>query len=268
MQLAGAVIDLMDVQGSSVAVCLEEGWDTTATVCSVAQVCLDPHYRTIEGFRTLIEKEWLGFGHRFGHRSNLAANSQTTNFTPTFLQFLDIVHQIQKQFPLAFEFNEYYLKFLAYHSVSCRFRTFLLDCEFDRMECGITAVEDKRGSLTSHHKGVDTGSDDETIYPGGRLAGTNTGCNLGQSIFDYIEKQHARCPLFYNFMYTPNTENMVLRPVSHLPNLDIWQYYLEEELAHGPAYDLEVLQQDSQQEEEAEAADGVVKSNRKVVTQG
>ncbi|KAI4495975.1 hypothetical protein M0802_008190 [Mischocyttarus mexicanus] len=268
MQLSGAVIDLMDVQGSSVAVCLEDGWDTTATVCSVAQVCLDPHYRTIEGFRTLIEKEWLGFGHRFGHRSNLAANSQTTNFTPTFLQFLDIIHQIQKQFPLAFEFNDYYLRFLAYHSVSCRFRTFLLDCEFDRVECGIAAVEDKRGSLTSHHKGVDTGSDDETIYPGGRLVGTNTGCNLGQSIFDYIERQNARCPLFYNFMYSPNTEHYVLRPVSHLPNLDIWQYYLEEELAHGPAYDLEVLQQDSQQEEEAEAADGIVKSNRKVVTQG
>ena len=116
--------------------------------------------------------------------------------------------------------------------------------------------------------GVDTGSDDETVYPGGRLAGTNTGTNLGQSIFDYIEKQHTRCPLFFNFLYTPNTEHPILRPVSHLPCLEIWDYYLEEELAHGPAYDLEILQQDSQQEEESEAADGIVKSNRKVITQG
>ncbi|XP_011302109.1 myotubularin-related protein 13 isoform X1 [Fopius arisanus] len=270
MQLSGAVIDLMDVQGSSVAVCLEDGWDATTTVCSVAQVCLDPHYRTIDGFRTLIEKEWLGFGYRFSHRSNLSANSQVTNFTPTFLQFLDIIHQIQQQFPMAFEFNDYYLRFLAYHSVSCRFRTFLLDCEFDRVECGITAIEDKRGSLTSYHKGVDTGSDDEIVYPGGRLAtSNNSGSNLGQSIFDYIEKQHTRSALFYNFLYTPNSEHPVLRPVSHLPSLDIWQYYLEEELAHGPPYDLEVLQQDSQQEEEAEAADGIIeKSNRKIVTQG
>lgn len=60
--------------------------------------------------------------------------------------------QIHKQFPLAFEFNEYYLTFLAYHSVSCRFRTFLLDSELERVEFGIAAVEDKRGSLTSHHK--------------------------------------------------------------------------------------------------------------------
>lgn len=50
--------------------------------------------------------------------------------------------------------------------MSCRFRTFLLDCELERVECGITAAEDKRGSLTSYHKSVDTGSDDENIYPG------------------------------------------------------------------------------------------------------
>lgn len=68
MQLSGAVVDLLDLQGSSVAICLEEGWDITAQVSSVAQLCLDPHYRTIEGFRVLVEKEWIGFGHRFSHR--------------------------------------------------------------------------------------------------------------------------------------------------------------------------------------------------------
>lgn len=49
----------------------------------------------------------------------------------------------------------------------------------------------------------------------------------------------------------------------------MWQYYLDEELSHGPSYDLEIIQMDSQQEEEAEAADGIVnKSLRKVVTMG
>ena len=39
MQLAGAVADLIDVQGSSVMVCLENGWDATAQVCMCVGVC-------------------------------------------------------------------------------------------------------------------------------------------------------------------------------------------------------------------------------------
>ena len=50
IQLAGAVTDLMDIQGSSVMLCLEDGWDLTCQVSSLAQLCLDPYYRTIAGF--------------------------------------------------------------------------------------------------------------------------------------------------------------------------------------------------------------------------
>lgn len=41
------------------------------------------------------------------------------------------------------------------------------------------------------------------------FVGTSQGPNLGQSVFDYIEKQHMRSPIFYNFMYTPDNENLV-----------------------------------------------------------
>lgn len=134
LDAANKIVDFMDTHSRSVLLAIEDGWDLTPQITSVAQLCLDPYYRTFEGFRVLIEKEWLAFGHRFSHRSNHTITS--SGFAPVFLQFLDLVHQIHRQFPLSFEFNQYYIKFIAYHYVSCRFRTFLLDCEAERSELG------------------------------------------------------------------------------------------------------------------------------------
>lgn len=254
LQLSGAVVDLVDLQGSSVTLALEDGWDVTAQITSLAQLCLDPYYRTIEGFRVLIEKEWLAFGHRFAHRSNLKASSSSgAQFAPVFLQFLDAVHQIQAQFPLSFEFNDFYLRFLAYHSVSCRFRTFLFDCELEKFDLGIAKIEDKRGSLNSKHVVVETGTgSDDDIFPGGiRSSGVGaTKIGYSVSIFDYIDRQHAKYPTFYNFMYCGDQDQSVLRPQSSVAMLELWQYYIDEELAHGPPYDLELVCNDNHEDEE------------------
>ncbi|XP_069180963.1 myotubularin-related protein 13 isoform X5 [Procambarus clarkii] len=271
LQVSGAIVDLIDLLGASVMVLLEDGWDFTAQVTSIAQLCLDPYYRTIEGFRVLVEKEWLAFGHRFNHRSNLLQGSQASGFAPIFLQFLDAVHQIQRQFPLSFEFNEYYLRFLAYHYVSARFRTFLSDSELERAELGIMTEEDKRGSLSRHHKGLEATQDDD-IYPGGgRLGSPGSSGHLGQSVFDYIEKLSGRSTVFHNFLYMGDriSDSAVLRPVKEVSALQLWNYLLGEELRHGPSYDPEVRNLDRQQEEEAEAADGTITtSQRRIVMSG
>ena len=36
--------------------------DRTAQLVSLAQIILDPYFRTITGFEVLIEKDWLCFG--------------------------------------------------------------------------------------------------------------------------------------------------------------------------------------------------------------
>jgi myotubularin-related protein 3/4 len=63
-----------------------------------------------QGFRSLVEVEWLMFGHKFSQRNGHSANNNDINERcPVFLQWLDCVYQIQRQFPWAFEFNETFL---------------------------------------------------------------------------------------------------------------------------------------------------------------
>ncbi|EPX73050.1 myotubularin family phosphatidylinositol-3-phosphatase [Schizosaccharomyces octosporus yFS286] len=68
--LQGAVLIIQTVhfQHAHVLVHCSDGWDRTSQLCALPQLCLDPHYRTIEGFMMLIEKDWLAFGHRFAER--------------------------------------------------------------------------------------------------------------------------------------------------------------------------------------------------------
>jgi myotubularin-related protein 5/13 len=257
MRISGAIVDLLDLQGSSVMVCLEDGWDFSTQVISVAQLLLDPFYRTFTGFRLLIEKEWLAFGHRFSHRGNQTAATQTSGFAPIFLQFLDVVHQIHHQFPMSFEFNQYYLCFLAYHHLSNRFRTFMLDNEARRVEAGWMLEEGRLSATRSHTSLGAAAVDSDIILPSS---------SVGISIWDYIDEHREKQPTFYNFLYTPNDNNLVLRPFTDMSNLQIWNYFVTDDLAHGPSYDFEVTAYDLKLEEEQELIDGPTStSSRKVV---
>ncbi|KAI7331056.1 protein phosphatase [Hortaea werneckii] len=57
--------------GSHVLVHCSDGWDRTAQVSALAQIMLDPHYRTLDGFVTLIQKDFLSFGHKFRDRNGI-----------------------------------------------------------------------------------------------------------------------------------------------------------------------------------------------------
>lgn len=58
----------------------------------------------------LVETEWLDFGHKFADRCGHGENAEDVNEQcPVFLQWLDCIHQLLKQFPCLFEFTEAFL---------------------------------------------------------------------------------------------------------------------------------------------------------------
>ncbi|XP_038273354.1 myotubularin-related protein 1 isoform X3 [Dermochelys coriacea] len=135
--LAGAVriADKIESGKTSVVVHCSDGWDRTAQLTSLAMLMLDSYYRTIKGFEALIEKEWISFGHRFAMRVGHGADDHADAVrSPIFLQFLDCVWQMTKQFPAAFEFNELFLITILDHLYSCLFGTFLYNCEQERLK--------------------------------------------------------------------------------------------------------------------------------------
>ncbi|XP_036436406.1 myotubularin-related protein 4 isoform X6 [Colossoma macropomum] len=126
LKAATLVSSAVEREGRPVLVHCSDGWDRTPQIVALAKILLDPYYRTIEGFQVLVETEWLDFGHKFADRCGHGENAEDVNEQcPVFLQWLDCVHQLLKQFPCLFEFTEAFLVKLVQHTYSCLYGTFL-----------------------------------------------------------------------------------------------------------------------------------------------
>lgn len=129
----------LDLEGRPVIVHCSDGWDRTPQIVSIAQLLIDPYYRTLQGFQSLVEKDWLDYGHRMADRcGNGVAVQDNNERCPIFLQWLDCVHQLLRQFPCHFEFNASYLAKLATHVYSQLFGTFLANSQLERKNARMT----------------------------------------------------------------------------------------------------------------------------------
>lgn len=61
-----------------------------------------------QGFKDLVRRDWIGFGHKFADRTG-TRSSVSGESSPVFLQWLDCVHQLHQLFPDAFQFTLSYL---------------------------------------------------------------------------------------------------------------------------------------------------------------
>lgn len=97
---------------------------------ALTEIMLDPYLRTRRGLAIVIQKEWISFGHKFAVRIGHAKQDlNDSERSPIFLQFLDCVYQLTQLFPSSFEFNDDYLTYICQHIFSCKFGTFLHNCE-------------------------------------------------------------------------------------------------------------------------------------------
>eukprot|EP00750_Incisomonas_marina_P021725 INCI4650.3.p1 GENE.INCI4650.3~~INCI4650.3.p1 ORF type:complete len:974 (-),score=117.26 INCI4650.3:17-2938(-) len=120
----------------SVVVHCSDGWDRTAQVVALSELMMDPFYRTTEGLRVLIEREWVFYGHQFqtrlGHGIHPDDDSERGDRSPVFLQFLDCIWQLMNMYQRHFEYSQEVVLCLAYHCYSCRFGNFLGNTERQR----------------------------------------------------------------------------------------------------------------------------------------
>lgn len=177
MEAVALIVRNVHVNSSHVLIHCSDGWDRTSQLSALAQLCLDPYYRTMRGFQILVEKDWISFGHRFldrcGHlssekfftsladtangsggadaaqaflasvQSRFVSQHHIKETSPSFHQFLECVRQLLRQFPERFEFNECFLRTIHHQLYSCQFGTFLYNCERERKygEDGMTPSE-------------------------------------------------------------------------------------------------------------------------------
>jgi len=69
-----------------------DGWDRTAQCCALAQMLLDPHFRTIAGLRDVISKDFQYFGHKF--RSRGGTGDREKEWSPIFIQVRSMLRRI------------------------------------------------------------------------------------------------------------------------------------------------------------------------------
>lgn len=123
LQLAAKMVKSMS-EGVSAFVHCSDGWDRTSQVCGLAQLVIDPFFRTINGFVDLINKEFVFVGHQFAKRNGMGTTDRS-QFSPIFVQFMNCVVQIVRRSPEAFEFNERFLLELTLFAYSGVFGEFL-----------------------------------------------------------------------------------------------------------------------------------------------
>ncbi|XP_023679071.1 myotubularin-related protein 12-like isoform X2 [Paramormyrops kingsleyae] len=125
------VVEYLEKENTNILLIEDGGTDLSCVISSLVQLMLDPHYRTLTGFQSLVQKEWVVGGHNFLERCNHLNNKDKES--PVFLLFLECVWQLLQQHSLAFQFSETYLTVLSDSISVAIFSTFIFSSPYQRV---------------------------------------------------------------------------------------------------------------------------------------
>lgn len=121
-------------QGTTVVLQESNARDLCCIISSLTQIILDPYFRTIDGFQSLIQKEWVALEHPFLDRLGHVFCPDTEKESPLLLLFLDCVWQLLQQFPEEFEYSQTYLTTIWDSAFLPIFDTFQFNTEHERFK--------------------------------------------------------------------------------------------------------------------------------------
>ena len=133
------IVKYVNFHSTNVVIHCSDGWDRTPQLSSLSMLLMDPYYRTLDGFISLIEMEWRQFGHKFCDRLGHILGQKESEVSPVLLQFMDCVYQLLCQFNVEFEFNENLLLCIMFHSTSGLYGTFLCNTPKERDELDVAS---------------------------------------------------------------------------------------------------------------------------------
>lgn len=233
---------------ASITCVLQEsnGRDLCCVISSLTQLLLDPHFRSIDGFQSLVQKEWIALEHpfqrRLGHVCIGGSEQSDSEQSPVFLLFLDCVWQLLQQFPDEFEFSQTYLTTLWDSCFMPIFDTFQFDSqaqraravnegrlvlrpvwdwgeqfsEKDKMFFSNPLYQRQRGDLTTaqnHRRSLAVGGGNKLLLP----ASAASGGGLGGSPSRYTINPQ----LFATQSSVP--QDRFLQPAHRIIDLAVWE---------------------------------------------
>ncbi|XP_072138762.1 myotubularin-related protein 10-A-like isoform X1 [Mobula birostris] len=186
--------------------------DLSCLVSSLVQLILDPSSRSLSGFQSLVQKEWVSAGHRFTDRLDLLRASDKEE-SPVFLLFLDCVWQLLEHYPFSFEFTDTYLLTVRNSTHTLLAGTFLFNSCREQLRTQQASPSEQQSPVSPLSNGwPHTGGvmpEEQVVLKGGYFAQDESFCPL-PSVWDWsllYSQDHQQ--QFRNVLYTRESQDVL-----------------------------------------------------------